>query len=350
MLREIKYGALSGKTRAMFGKLLNETDYQELIRKKNVGEILTYLKNSNTPYAEALSEVDEGSIHRGHLENLIKHIFVNEFGKILRFARNDTKVITQLMYRRIEIESLKLIFRVFASGKPEHGVLEDSLLFLTGHDNIHLPKLALSNNLEEFLSGLKGTDYYEVLRPFASETTANRMFNMEMALDLYYLKLLKKSSMKWLSGRDRVIANAFVDVEIDMFNIFWIYRSKSYYTIPTEVIRSYILPNYGKIGKTTIEALLSAKSQEEFVRVLAETRYRFLFSSENEILNEHNYLEFIYKYYRHRFRADSFSIACVFSYIRLKEIEMGNLISIIEGVRYRLPPERMRYFVAGIPN
>ena len=40
MLKEIKYGALSGKSRAMFGKLLNRYDYNALIQKKRVSEVL----------------------------------------------------------------------------------------------------------------------------------------------------------------------------------------------------------------------------------------------------------------------------------------------------------------------
>ena len=70
MLKEIKYGALSGKSRAMFGKLLNKHDYKALMQKK-ISEVVAYLKH-NTHYGAILDEIDENNIHRVSLENTLK--------------------------------------------------------------------------------------------------------------------------------------------------------------------------------------------------------------------------------------------------------------------------------------
>jgi V/A-type H+-transporting ATPase subunit C len=53
VLSVIKYGALSGKTRAMFGRLLTSKDYHEMVQKRSVSDIASYLKY-NTHYKDVL--------------------------------------------------------------------------------------------------------------------------------------------------------------------------------------------------------------------------------------------------------------------------------------------------------
>ncbi|MCX7773236.1 MAG: V-type ATPase subunit [Clostridia bacterium] len=347
MLGELKYGALSGKTRAMFGKLLDAENYKELMQKKNVGEIVSYLKY-DTHYNAILADIDEASIHRSHLENLLKRDLINDFAKLLKFTTGELKRFVRVLYLKIEIESLKLIFRVFEAGHTEQSVLEDSLLFLASYDKLNIPKLALSRNIEEFLQGLKGTDYYEVLRPYASENYVTRLFSMEMALDLYYFRTVQTIYKKQLSARDIEIMKDFVCPEIDIFNIFWIYRAKTYYKIDKEVIQSYVIKQRHKLNKSSIESLVHAKDIEDFNRIIQDTPYGFLFEGQNAIMLEHSYDEYIYRLHRRRFRLEPFSIASVVSYLRLKEIEISNIISVIEGIRYKLPEERIQRFVVGM--
>ncbi len=347
MFGTMKYGALSGKTRAMFGRLLRKENYEELVQKKSVSEVVSYLKN-NTHYRIILSDVDENNIHRGQLENLLKRDLVKDYEKLLRFTHGDLKKFIDLLYVKIEIESLKLIFRVFEAGHAESSLLEGSLLFLSKCDKLDIPKLALSRNLEEFLLGLKGTDYYDVLRPFASENNEKRLFSMEMALDLYYLRTEQTAFKKILSPKDAAIALEFAGFESDIFNIFWVYRSKTFYKADPEVIQSYILPLIYKLKRGTLDELIRAKNLEEFAEILGKTPYRFLFQGDSQQRFEHRYGEFIYKLHKRWFRRNPFSIACVLSYLRMKETELANIFSIIEGIRYRLSEENIKEYIIGI--
>ncbi len=347
MLGEMKYGALSGKTRAMFGRLLKSENYTELMQKKSVSEVVSYLKY-NTHYKAILSDFEETNVHRAHLENLLKHDLINDYAKLLRFTSGRLKDFVNLLYIKIEIESLKLIFRVFESGHADQSVLEDSLIFLAEYDRLNIPRLALSRNLDEFLSGLRDTAYYDVLRPFASEANETRLFSMEMALDLYYLKRVQNDYKKLLDANDQAIVREFAGLESDIFNIFWIYRSKSFYDIDQEVIPSYTLPLIYKLKKSTMEALIKAKNFEEYLNILKGTFYGFLFEEQYELLYEHNYAEFIFRLHRKRFRRQPFTVACVLSYLRMKEVEISNITSIIEGIRYKLSEEKIRKYVVGI--
>lgn len=347
MFREIKYGALFGKARAMSGKLLKRIDYIELMQKKTVSQVVSYLK-SNTQYSPILSDIDENNFLRDHIENALKKDIIKDYSKLLKFARGSIKKFLKLYYMENEVQSLKLIFRSFETGKVSYEELEDSLVFMARHDEVNIPKLALSRNLEEFLLRLKGTPYYELLMPFVTDDSENRLFNMEMVLDLYLLTDLRTSYTKLLDRRDRKLIEGFLGIEADIFNIFWIYRSKRYYNMKTEIITSFAAPHTYRLKKKTIEELIGAQKFSDYVHILKNTPYHFLFNDGNEDLFEYSYWDYIYKYHKKQSLAHPFSIECVISYLRLKEIEVNNIIAIINGVHYNLPDKSMQRFVVGV--
>mgnify|MGYP000870988195 CR=1 FL=1 len=347
MLKGMKYGALSGKSRAMFGKLLNRDDYSMLIQKKSISEVVSYLKH-NTHYRNVLADIDEIFVRRLELENALKKDIMSGYSKLLKFSDGQLKKFINIYYLKVEIESIKLILRKFESGNIDQKTLEDPLAFLTKHDNLNIAKLALSRDLEEFLSRLAGTCYYELLKPFLSDNIENRLFNMEMTLDLYYLSSTSQTYIKLLNKSDAIIAKELMGIESDIFNIFWIYRGKYFYNVSNEIIKSYTTHNTNKLNKKTIDGLLEAADIEEYLLRLSKTPYGFLFEGQDQRLLEHKYLDYIFKLYRKYFRMQPFSVACIISYLRLKELELSNLISIIEGIWYGLSEGEIRKYVIGM--
>lgn len=346
LLSAIKYGAMSGKTRAMAGKLLKPHDYQEIMLRRSVGEVAAYLKY-NTHYAAVLADINEGEIHRGQLENILKHEYIHDYVKLMRFSSGNQKAFINLLYLKMEIESVKLLLRLFEAGNADQSMLEQSLPFLSRYEDLDIPKLALSKSLEEFLAGLKGTGYAEVMRPYLSMDQDTRLFHLEMALDLYYFRKVQEMTSGLLHGDDRRIAEEFNGIEIDVFNIFWIYRIKTFYRFDKELVYTYIIPSFYRIKRAVIDDLIAARNFDEFRQVLGRTPYATLFEGEGPGVFEHRYGDFLYELHRKRFVNQPFSVACIISYLKLKEFEMNNIISIIEGIRYKLSPEDIRKFLTG---
>lgn len=347
LLSSVKYGALSGKTRAMFGKLLKNRDYAEMMQKKSVNEIAAYLKY-NTHFSSSLADIEEDSIHRGRLENILRRDYVNDFAKLMRFSAGGQREFINLLYLKSEIEGLKLLLRIFEAGNVDREPLEESLKFLARYGDLNIHKLSLARNLDELISGLKGTSYYEVMRPFVSASEDTRLFSLEMSLDTHYFRKVHESLEKLLHGRDREIGREFFGIETDVYNIFWIYRSKTYYQTDKELIYTYIAPSFHKIDRKIIDRLIDSKDFGEFYNVLQETQYGKIFTGSGPGVFEHHCGEFLYALHRRSFTRDMFSIACVISYLKLKEYEMNNIISIIEGIRYKLSPTEIRKFLVGV--
>jgi len=339
------YSALSAKARASYGRLLNEENYRMLIEMGSVGEIASYLKE-NTYYREILSNVDETKIHRGQLENIIKTDIMKEYDKFLKFTSGNARKFLQSTYKKYETESLKIIFRRL---ETVGGVMsaEGYLLFLKNSSDVDFHKLIKSKDSLEFIENLKGTEYYDVLRPFTSTGVSINLFNLEMVLDLHYFKFLYKRMKKYLKGRDFAPLDESFGIKTDVLNMLWIYRCKKYYGMKNEIIRSYILPFNAGLRKETLNRLIDSDSIEEFLEIASQTKYKSIFKRDIDGFFEVNFADYMYNIHMKLFRKYSLTVTSAVDYIHMKEYELSNIISIIEGIRYGLPPEKIRKFIVG---
>ncbi len=342
-----KYSALAGKTRAMFGHILKQTDYGELMRQESVGGIAGYLKE-HTHYGPDLTEVDESAIHRGRLENLLKRGLMKDYEKLSVFSQGNLRGFVRTVYKKHEIESLKLLFRAFVAGNVSPETLEESLLFLSRYDRLNIPKLALSKNASEFVANLEGTEYYRHLRPYLNDSGVFPLFQIEMALDSYYYGSIERYLRHSFDGEDEAIAKTLYGTEIDLFNLMVVYRCKVFYRLDRDLINSYWVENRHRISAEVHTQLLDAPDREALLAVIEQTPYAELFHGDDERFYDMNIQELLYKLHYRMFQQRVFTVACMLSYLRIREVELRNLISLIECVRYKLPEDQLRRYLVGM--
>ncbi len=343
LLSTFKYSGLSTKIRVMTGRMLTTEDYEELLKKKAVSDVATYLK-SQTEYKTILGEVNENTIHRGKLEQIFKNSLMNDYMKLFRFIRGNAKEFLRFAFLRYEIEDLKILLRVL---ETEHNtqLVHDSLLFLKRYSTVDIDKLSSSKNIQEFIQNLKGSVYYNILSPFIVNTQHLNLFSVEMSLDMYFFSLIWKQKEKLLRGQDKKIIDRSFGSEIDILNMLWIYRCKKFYQMPKEIIYSYIIPHRYKLKKAQIVSMVEAKDYEEVRKIIQATKYADVFGGENDHYFERNFTYYVNKMHKCFLRQNHFSIASLMSYLHLKEIEIHNIISITEGIRYNLKPEEIRKYI-----
>lgn len=345
-LATANYNALAGKTRAMVGKLLTGEQYKDLMRQKSIQDVIAYLK-MNTPYRETLSSLDDIAIHRVPFENALRKSLMNDYRKIFCFSQGATKEFLRISYLRHEVESVKRLFRVLEMEK-ETTLVEDSLLFLTKYNTLNLTRLTQSRTSQEFITNLQGTGYYTVLRPFLSDDKRHNLFDIEMTLDMYYANLVLAKKKKLLQGLDASIVERFVGTEIDVLNLLWIYRGRMIYNLDRSVILSYLIPHGYKISRELAYELADTRDEAAFRQIVSQTKYAELFLSDKHIFFELNFHEYMHRMHLSSMRKYGFSIASALSFLHLKEYEISNIISILEGIRYHLPVETIAKYVVGI--
>ena len=84
MLKSFSNKAIATKARAMYGPRVTAADYEELIKKRSVGEVAAYLRD-NTHYREVLTQVDPSAIHRGQLENFLRSLSYIQYRRLIAF-------------------------------------------------------------------------------------------------------------------------------------------------------------------------------------------------------------------------------------------------------------------------
>lgn len=345
MLRQInQYGAAMAKIRVMKSRMLTAADYRELMNRRSVTETAAYLKQ-NTCYNKTLANVDVTDIHRDRLELLLHRDLLWDFRRIYQFENGEG--FYSYFFIKEELEHLKLLLRMIDTGSTDAFPEIDP--FLKKHFSVDFDLLQTSASIREFLQNVRGSRYERILAPHLRMEEHQNLFSIEMALDIHYFNLMSAMSARLKNKTDRRLAAFSLGSEGDLLNLLWIYRCKAYFAMPKEMIYSYIIPNRCRLTDSDIRELVEAPSEKALRERIQKTPYRRAFDDTGGPFFEQSYYRFVYDMHRELFRRNPYSIMAVVSYIHLKEIEIKNITSIVEGVRYGLLPEEIEKYVVGYP-
>ena len=341
----LEYSATSAKTRAMFSKLLTNDDYLYLLSRKTVRDVVEYLKK-NTAYNKVLLNINENNVHRNELEMVFKESIYDDFNKILRFLSDDSLKFIKASFLRHELEDIKVLLREIYTGRDNEFII-DSLVFLKKHSKIDYKKLFNSKSLNDLIGNLKGTEYYKALSYFSRREEGQNLFDMEMSLDINYFMLIIKLKEKLLSGKDNKLISMSLGMEIDIMNIMFIYRSKKLFNLSKEITLNNVIPFWFRLKKEQLVGLAECNDIQEFKEYVERTPYSKIFRANEEHLWEINSINYLYKFYKSLLRKGQFTLGAIMGYMHLKDIDVRNIITIIEGVRYSLPEDEIKSYIVG---
>lgn len=339
-----KFAAINTKVRALERNLLKNEDFRNLLTKKSVAGVIQYLKEDST-YKEVLKNVEINDIEVSELELIFKKYIVKQYEKLIHFFTGEYKKLFKILLRRYEIEDLKLYLRMIMR-EEDLSNIKDLVICSGIYSSIDYERLSRSNDLVDFIENLKETVYYNLLKPYLNEISEKRIFYMEMVLDRFYFKLLSEQSEK-LDTKDKKKFKELLGKNIDLLNLQWIYRGLKYYKLAPEEIINYTLYNGYYLNYSRIKSLCYAKSEEELINRMIDSKYGFLFDNKDtlEIFMERRierYLYFLFLQYKKR---ETMNIIESTVYMHLLEFEMRDIISIIEAIRYGLNPGNSKKFL-----
>ncbi len=340
------YIAAATKTRAMYGECLTDADFATLVGKRSVGEIFAYLKNKSS-YRRFFSNMNEADVHRGEIENLLWKEISDEYKRMLNFVDSSKSSVLEFWFARREVDYLKHCIRNIynhESGLYRFENTEELDDFFRKHTSIDVDMCKKAEKLSDFTEAAKGTVYHDVLE--RAESVEADYFSVAMTLDGLYYKLLWNAAEKYLSKAEQTDMKKYLGSDADMLNIIWIYRGKKYFKFDNKIIYTYLLPVKYKLHDGQIAMLVEAKDADSIADMLKHTPYRHLFDRLDEgYFIEENYRKIRYKTAKTIFRTKPDSIAGLFAYLGLKELEILNITRIIEGVRYDINPEMIKKHV-----
>ena len=338
----LSYSGLTTKIRAMQSHLLNDQNFREIVELESVPQAVSYLKQ-HKGYEDLFEGYNEADLHRGQIEKMLRLTVYRDFSKLYRFANVEQRKFLALYFKRYEVSVIKECLNTVFDHRDV--VLNLSIFdeFFNKHSQLDINLLASSRTIEELIANLKGTEYYAPLSQLA-DIERPTLFDYEMTLDLYYFAQMWKDRSKVVTKRDLEELTAAWGSKFDMLNLQWIYRSKQYYHMTAADIYALLIPVNYKLHKKDIAALVEAETMTAFESLLDRTYY----GRRYEKLNSHTLEEMYSSIMKHvlsgESKADPYSVSTIYCYLYHKEHEIDRLTTVLECIRYSIPPEdTMRY-------
>ena len=327
--------AVLTKARAKFGKRLTEKDYTGLLACQSVAEVMSYLK-SYTHYSAALRDINERDVHRGRLEAMLRQNLFYEFDSLCRYDSNVSSGFSQYVIETIEVEQIIRFLVLLNSNSTEKFIYQFPAYF-SKHTEIDINRLANAKNYEEFLKVLSDSPFYEILKSCAPDEKG-RLHISEIENKLYdfvfanLLNTIKKNT----KGRERQELTSFF-LTINDYNIFSrILRLKKYYNLSPDAIKSNLLLKYSDISPKAIDMMCRAESSAEVFSIMQSTHNGKLIDKIGYVYASDISPRVKYRLARKNMHFSNNPSVVMLSYMFISEIELMNVVSLIEGVRYKL--------------
>ena len=342
----LAYSGITTKVRAMESRLLKPEQFQELAEQEDVRSAADYLKEQPA-YAEVFDGLDDTKLHRGYIEQILTQSEYQDFTRLYRFSSMKQRKFLDLYFKHYEVEVIKKLLRHMLGGREGQTDLSMFQGFFEKHSELDLETLCRAKNFSEFTEALEGTVYGKLLSQM-QEKGQTGLFDCELKLDLFYFQLLWKLRNKLLSKTERKILDDCFGSRLDLLNIQWICRARSFYRLSQAEIYALLIPVHYRLRADKVKLLVEAEDDAKFFAVLRETPY----GKQEELqtgqmpdiqLLSNQMLNRIYGRTGHRY---PHSPAVLDSYLYRKELEMRKIVTALEGIRYGLPASEIMGLLA----
>lgn len=339
MNSDMSFYAVQTKITARKGNILKNLNRDNVLECSTIEQLKSLLLK-NKEFIKIFSEVRSDNINRDSFEAILSRLPTIETEDLLHYLSGYYKEFIKELLAESEIKDISLILRKIARHDSLEGI-ESRFIHSDKYATLNFVKLLSSKNARQFIENLKGSSYYEVLKNLTEEDVVKREFHIEMKLYVELYKNLMEKAER-LDRKDKEAVKNIVGFKIDLLNVQWICRALNYYKISTEEVLFYCLLGGKSLDYKQLKKLSYSKSYDEFINLVKSYTKIDLFGEINQtgILNINNYLyDYINKV---KFK----NIGTVISYIYLINIITDDITTIVEGIKYNVPKEKIRDYLS----
>lgn len=343
MMNSYASNATLSKALSMYGKRLTAKEYSDLIGCRNVGEIASYLKH-RTYYGAVLKEINENEIHRGQLESILRRKLFFDFSGLARYELSVGEKFYEYIISMTEIDQIMRILALMSSGNSIEYIYSMPVFF-DKHTHIDLQSFSKIKDYNDLLNSTSKSEYYRILKSLAPhEGEQINLTKIETALYTHLYNKVFDVIENHTGGKAQYELKDIFNSYVDFTNFVRILRLKKYYSVSPEYIKECLLP-FGNLKKYQIDKMIECDDINEIFSIMKQT------SSGKKINNiEFTYPDEIptkikFSMCKHYIRFSVHPSVVMISYMFLSQIELANIITIIEGIRYQLPADEIRKMI-----
>ncbi len=333
------YTAVAAKVRAMYGCRMTPEDYRQLKSKRSISEAASFLQ-AHPGYRRELAGMNVSDIHREQLENALCSTYRNEYRRIFSFLTGEDQELMRFPIYRAEKEAILTAMRRLSSRhmlEPEHTWAP----ILAAKSRLHLTELQQATEFRQIADAARDTIYASALsRSIAADGREPSMtFVDNILLVTYYAHLYKVLARNYTGDTKKIIKKS-LDEETDLLNLVLFLRLRQHFSQEDVQLYSFPLPCSSKLKASYVQQLLAAEDYDAALNLVYAGPYGSLFRSITPTGLEAYLYTLQYRFHLRQLRAAQPTVYTPIAYLGLKEIELRNIISIIECIRYGVDPER----------
>ncbi len=299
--------SINSKLKAMYAEKLNREDLEDLMKQQNLTDAIYLLKNK-------VKEIENLPIDakRLEIEESLDKILISDILKISKYVTSKNQDIWRIYLLKFKIKLIKELWNNINSNEDIDIQLWTSFLFtdLKGLDQV--------KNKDDFIVKIHNNDIKQILQKditiFERENNLDKMFFEKFA------KISKESNNKVFE---------IIQKEIDLNNIVWTYRMAQYKNYN---YKEFIVSKYCSISDEVFKNIQASKNINALKIALSVTKYKNVITSNIEI----DIKKYLYKIYERIFKTEMLDFSLVIAYFKLLELQRENIITILEGIRYKL--------------
>lgn len=342
----IQYGAVATKVKAMYARRLMPEDFAKIAALHRVSDVAQYLKE-HPGWRGALANFEDP--RRTALEATLRRYLLDEYMRILFFIGREDRFIVQDRVLRTEMEQIMLFLRFARAGRAADYRAELPEVF-DHHSRIRYDMLSQASNYGDMLEAVKNTRFYSALsRLPLGDGGFPDYTSVEMVMRSHYYRELMKMIDKRYNNKMHDLLKESVGVQVDMINITIIMRVRRFFPEQIDNVLPMLLPVRYKLTPTFVNQLYTAANDAAAEALLRSSPYGKVFSSHHYTHIEEYYYQFLYEFNRKLLSSGTPTVYTPVAYLNLREVELKNLISLIECVRYGVQPSQASGYLFGVP-
>jgi V/A-type H+/Na+-transporting ATPase subunit C len=322
------------------GKMLPRSELQALAESRDVGELVTRIKN--TVYLDVMAKLTPPYTAE-KVEGILREHLVNHHTKLVNIAKGSA--ILNAYFVKYIIWNLKTILKGKAMDKTYEELVPKVNLRaeeLVGRRDLVVRAL-VAKNLDDAISSLEGSEFGEDARKAAQaykEKGYIRVF--DSYLDHAFYESLDRAIASESKSKDM---QKLVGIDIDSYNILAVLRGK-FWGLRSDEVYDLIVTTTIKLSKDVLQRMINTEKMQEAMSELSGTIYKDLLPrSDVSDIDAIMHLERAFEKESLKRIMNSyhtiFTIANMLASIKLMTFEIRNLAAIAAGVEQKIPASKI---------
>lgn len=329
------YEALTAKVKAMYGKRLRRDDFMRMARMASVDEVYADLRQ-NPVWGPGVARLSEASrFGRAKLEAALRNQIREEYVRLSAFIPRRDKALMEFPVLRSELDGLLFTLTRLRAGRvTEPEPLPTSFI---RHSRTDEDALTRCTDYEGLLEAVRKSIFYEPLarlRPPPGKLPDYTL--VESALFTVYYDHFMNTVEKRYEGDAKVLLRRGIGTQVDMLNLMHILRIKRFFPEEDGFIK-ILFPSYYKLKPAQIRELCAAPDLASAMAVASQTPYGKYFQNASVEDLGRLYDEYLFRFSRRQLMQGRPSIYVAVAFLNLRELELKELITVVETVKYQAP-------------